>query len=331
MAVDELSIIDRFFRPLAGEGSFALTDDAGSLRAPAGSDIIVTTDMVAAGVHFLADDPADSIARKALRVNVSDLAAKGAEPFAYVLCLGLGDEADEPWLAAFADGLGRDQKAYSMSLLGGDTISVAAGPVISITAFGLCPTGRMVHRFGGRPGDALYVSGEIGAAAVGLALLQGEPGPWDTLPQKARETLVRRFRVPEPRVALASALLEFASAAMDISDGLVGDCDKLSYASGCSASIEAGRVPLPDGFGMVDERILARLLTAGDDYEVLAAIPARNETGFRDAAAGAGVPVARIGSLGPGAGKRTHVLVEGRPLPLYRRAYMHLSGETKIR
>jgi len=329
VAVDELSIIDRFFRPLAGEGSFALTDDAASLGVPAGFEIVVTTDMVAAGVHFLANDPADSVAQKALRVNVSDLAAKGAKPFAYVLGLGLGDETGEQWLAAFADGLGRDQKTHSMSLLGGDTISVAAGPVISITAFGLLPVGRMVHRFGGRPGDALYVSGEIGAGAAGLALLKSEAGPWDALPEKARNILVRRYRVPEPRVALSSALLEFASAAMDVSDGLVGDCDKLSAASGCSALIEAGRIPLPDGLGMVDERILARLLTAGDDYEILAAIPPRNEAGFRAAAAKAGVAVSRIGSLRAGGGKRTDVLVEGRPLPLYRRAYMHRSGETR--
>ena len=329
MAVDELSIIDRFFRPLAGEGSFALTDDAGSLSVPPGFEIVVTTDMVAASVHFLPDDPADSVAQKALRVNISDLAAKGAKPFAYMLSLGLGDATGERWLAGFADGLARDQKAYSISLLGGDTINVAAGPVISITAFGLTPAGRMVHRFGGKPGDALYVSGEIGAAAVGLALLKSEPGPWDALPKSARDILVMRYRVPEPRVALSPALLEFASAAMDVSDGLVGDCDKLSAASGCSATIEAGRVPLPGGLGMVEEQILARLLTAGDDYEILAAIPPRNEAGFRAAAAEAGVPVARVGSLRAGRGEPTEVLLEGRPFALHRRAYMHGSGETK--
>jgi thiamine-monophosphate kinase len=326
VTIDELSIIDRFFRPLAGEGSFALNDDAGSLTAPAGFEIVVTTDMIASGVHFLPGDPADSVAQKALRVNISDLAAKGAKPFAYVLGLGLGDETGESWLAEFAEGLRRDQQTFSMTLLGGDTISVGAGPVISITAFGLSPAKRMVHRFGAKPGDALYVSGEIGAAAAGLALLKSEPGPWDTLYEKARDTLVRRFRVPEPRTRLSPALLEFASAAMDVSDGLVGDCDKLSAASGCSAVIDARAVPLPAALDIHDETLLARLLTAGDDYEILAAVPPRNEAGFRTAAAQAHVAVARIGFLQAGGGL-TKVLVEGRPLSLFRRAYMHRAGE----
>jgi thiamine-monophosphate kinase len=325
VAIDELAIIARYFRPLAGEGSFDFMDDAGRLRAPAGFDLVVTTDMVAAGVHFLPSDPPSTIAQKALRVNLSDLAAKGAKPLAYVLSLGLGADTDESWLGAFAEGLRKDQETFAVSLLGGDTISVAAGPVVSITAFGLVPAGRMVRRLGGKPGDALYVSGMIGAAAIGLAILKGEAGPWDSLPAQDREALVRRYRVPEPRVALASALLHSASAAMDVSDGLVGDCDKLAFASGCSAVIEAGRVPLPVGLGALDERLLARLLTAGDDYEILAAVPPAGEADFRAAAAEADRPATRIGRLRRGR-ERTEVLVEGRPLPLYRRAYTHLGG-----
>jgi thiamine-monophosphate kinase len=173
----------------------------------------------------------------------------------------------------------------------------------------------------------LYVSGEIGAAAVGLAILKEEPGPWDAVPRQTRDALVGRYRIPAPRVELANAIREWASAAMDISDGLVGDCDKLATASGCSASIDAGRVPLPGGLGRVEEGMLARLLTAGDDYEILAAIAPQNEAAFLDAVSAAGVSVARIGTLREGR-EATEVLAEGRALPLYRRAYTHRGGET---
>lgn len=328
MPLDELSIIDRFFRPLAGDGAFRLVDDAANLAVPEGFEVVVTADMIAESVHFLPGDPPDTVARKALRVNISDLVAKGAKPISYVLGLGLGPgagSASDAWLAAFADGLRRDQEAYSVSLLGGDTIAVAGKAVVAITAFGFVPRGRMVHRFGGKPGDALYVSGEIGASAAGLALLKRESGPWDHLPRDRGESLIRRYRVPEPRVALAQALSQLASAAMDVSDGLVGDCDKLCAASRCSATIDASVVPMPAGLGPLQEEVLARLLTAGDDYEILAAIPSRNEAAFNAAAAAADVPVARIGVLEAGEGP-VRVLIEGRPLPLRRRAYMHHGG-----
>ena len=166
MLPDELSIIDRFFRPLAGEGAFDLRDDAGVIAPPPGHELVVTTDMVARSVHFL-DDPPDTIAKKALRVNLSDLAAKGATPLGYVLSIGLSPEIDEAWLAGFAEGLRDDQAAFSIKLLGGDTIAVPDRTVVAITAFGLVPTGRMVRRSGGRPGDRLYVSGTIGGQRRG--------------------------------------------------------------------------------------------------------------------------------------------------------------------
>ena len=159
MHQDELSIIDRYFRPLAGEGAFGLCDDAGIIAPPAGCDLVVTTDMIAGGVHFLADDPPATIAQKALRVNISDLAAKGATPLAYVLSLGLSPDLDEAWLTAFAEGLRMDQHRFAIQLLGGDTTVLPERPVISVTAFGSVAKGRMVHRFGGKPGDELYVSG----------------------------------------------------------------------------------------------------------------------------------------------------------------------------
>jgi thiamine-monophosphate kinase len=322
VTLDELSIIDRFFRPLAGEGAFGLLDDAALLDVAPGCDIVVTTDMIAAGIHFFPDDPPDTVARKALRVNLSDIAAKGATPIAYTLGIGLGPGMDADWLDGFAAGLKRDQKTFGLRLLGGDTIGVRAGPVVSVTAFGCAPKGRMVHRFGGRPGDLLYVSGFIGAAAAGLALLTRAPGPWDALPPPSRAALIQHFRVPEPRVALAAPLAQHASAAMDISDGLVGDCDKLAAASGCAATIEAERVPLPPGLERTDEALLATLLAGGDDYEILAAVPPENSAAFEAAAAAAKIPVTRIGALREGKG-RTEVLSAGTPLPLYRRSFVH--------
>jgi thiamine-monophosphate kinase len=320
---DELAIIERFFRPLAGEGAFRLLDDAGLLTAPPDSDIVVTNDMLSANVHFLPGDPPDTIARKAIRVNISDLTAKGARPLGYLLGLGVAPDTSEAWLTAFAEGLRDDQARYRITLLGGDTISVSAGPTISISAFGAVPKGRMVHRFGGSSGDALYVSGTIGESAVGLALLKKRPGPWDELPPARRDQFVQRFRVPEPRVALAPVLADYAAATIDISDGLVGDCDKVAGYSRCSAVIEAESVPLPAGIaGLQDAQMLEWLLTSGDDYEILAAIPRENEAGFRRAAQGAGVAIARIGQLTPGSAL-TEVRLGGKPLAISKRAYVH--------
>ncbi|MGH6925899.1 MAG: thiamine-phosphate kinase [Propylenella sp.] len=328
MPLDELSIIDRYFRPLAGEGAFGLMDDAGLLDVALEMDLVVTTDMVACDVHFLAADPADLVARKALRVNISDLAAKGARPLAYLLSLAISAATTEAWISTFAKGLKEDHEEFGVRLLGGDTIEAAGGPVVSVAAFGAAPKGRMVHRHGGRAGDVLFVSGAIGAGTAGLALLKGEPGPWDTLPATEKAALIGRYRLPVPRPRLAPALAEFASAAMDISDGLVGDCDKLAAASGCSATIEAERVPLPESLSHdMDGLALARLLTGGDDYEILAAARPERATAFERAAAAAGVTVTRIGTLAEGTNP-PQVLFEGRSLPLARRAFVHgLGGE----
>lgn len=329
MLPDELSIIDRFFRPLAGEGAFNLRDDVGLIGPPPpGYEIVVTTDMVARGVHFL-DDPPDTIARKALRVNLSDLAAKGATPLGYVLSIGLEPDIDEAWLAAFAEGLRDDQATFAIQLLGGDTIAVPDRTVISVTAFGSVREGHMVRRSGGRPGDRLYVSGAIGGSAAGLALLTGEKGPWAVLAEDERATLIRRYRVPVPRTALTPALIELASAAIDVSDGLVGDCDKICAASVCSAAIDADRVPLAPGLsGKGEPELVARLLTAGEDFEILAAVPADKCAAFQARAGDVGVTVTEIGKLVEGHNLTT-VLFDSRPLGLTRRAFVHGAGEKR--
>src|SRR5271169_4007048 len=217
-ASDEDSLIARYFRPLATDpGAFDLTDDAAILKA-LGADIVVTTDAVVEGVHFLPNDPPETIAQKALRVNLSDLAAKGATPAGFVLTLALRG-VDDAWLTAFARGLGADATRFTCPLLGGDTVSTPGPLMISITAFGRVAAGKMVRRSGAKPGDRVMVTGTIGDATLGLDVLkdgpvaaafEGDAG--------AQLALAERYRVPEPRNALAGAVRDHAHAAIDVSD-----------------------------------------------------------------------------------------------------------------
>lgn len=322
MSSGEDDLIARYFKPLAvAPGALGLTDDAAVLQA-GGDDLVVTVDAVVEGVHFLPDDPPDSVARKALRVNLSDLAAKGAEPAGFVLTLALRT-ADETWLAPFARALGEDADAYDCPLLGGDTVSTPGPLMISITAFGRLPPGRMVRRAGAKPGDLLMVSGTIGDATLGLAVLKGEQGPRDAA---AGAALVARYRVPQPRVALARAVRDHASAAMDVSDGLMGDLAKLCAASGVSAVVEALAIPLSAparGWLSRDAAGIGRLVSGGDDYEILCAVPENRRAAFEAAARASGVPVARIGRVVEGHGVPKLVDAGNREIPLQRRSYSH--------
>ena len=201
-ASGEDALIARYFKPLATDpGAFNLGDDAAILKAQ-GEDIVVTTDAIVEGVHFLPDDPPDTVARKALRVNLSDLAAKGATPAGFVLTLALR-AADDAWLTPFARGLGSDAGLFGCPLLGGDTVSTPGPLMISITAFGRVPAGKMVHRSGAKPGDRVVVTGTIGDAALGLDILKGGPAAAALADAAAKAMLVGRYRVPQPRNALA--------------------------------------------------------------------------------------------------------------------------------
>jgi thiamine-monophosphate kinase len=325
-ASGEDALIARYFKPLATDpGAFGLGDDAAILKA-LGDDIVVTTDAIVEGVHFLADDPADTVARKALRVNLSDLAAKGATPAGFVLTLALRD-ADDAWLTPFARGLGSDAGLFDCPLLGGDTVSTPGPLMISVTAFGRVSAGKMVHRSGAKPGDRVVVTGTIGDATLGLDILKGGAVA-DVLAKDdaAKAMLVGRYRVPQPRNALATAVRDYAHAAMDVSDGLAGDLAKLCQASGVSAVIDTPGIPLSApaaallAHGTVD---IEAIVSGGDDYEILCAVPESSFEPFAEAARAAGVAVTSIGSIIAGSSAPRFLDGEGREIVLKRLSYSH--------
>lgn len=321
-ASGEDDLIARYFRPLATDpGAFGLIDDAALLNHT-GDDLVVTTDAIVEGVHFLPGDPPDTIARKALRVNLSDLAAKGAVPAGFVLTLALR-EAKEQWLAPFARALGEDAATFGCPVLGGDTVSTPGPLMISITAFGRVPPGRMVRRIGAKPGDRIAVTGTIGDAALGLRILKGQIEGLDT---SSREFLIQRYRVPQPRNALAVAIREHASAAMDVSDGLAGDLAKLCAASGISAAINLADVPLSARARALVAKgssSMEAIVSGGDDYEVVCAIPENRWDSFLAAASQVNVQITGIGKVEVGAAAPRFLDAAGKPVALKRLSYSH--------
>ncbi len=320
-------LIERFFRPLAKHpAALGLMDDVALMTPPAGSDLVLKTDAIVGGVHFFPDDAADAVAKKALRVNLSDLAAKGAKPAGFLLALALPQDIGEDWLADFARGLGEDADSYGCPLLGGDT-DLTPGPVtISIAAFGFVPHGAMVRRAGAKAGETVVATGSIGDAALGLLLRREPKRPaFAKLDGKAKAHLAERYLLPQPRLALALALREHASAAIDVSDGLVGDLMKLAAVSGVGARIETKRVPFSPAARMVltaEPSLIETAITGGDDYEILATVPAERLASFQAAAKSAGVELTAIGRIEPGEG--VEVLAEdGRPLAFARTSFSH--------
>jgi thiamine-monophosphate kinase len=325
--ISEDDLIARFFAPMAGQGGLGLRDDAALVAIAADREVVITTDALAAGVHFFADDAPGSIARKALRVNLSDLAAKGAKPAGFLLSLALPKDWREEWLTDFAAALAEDARDFACPLLGGDTIRSPGALFLSITALGTLPRGAMVHRDRARTGDCIYVSGTIGDAAAGLALRKGGAPEWTAaLDLNAREFLLDRYLHPQPRLALAPILGAHASAAMDISDGLVGDLTKMSRVSGVSAAIEIGRIPFSDSARAalaIDPSLRDLLLTGGDDYEILCAVAASRSQAFEQDALAAGVIVTKIGEVTGGADSPTFLDPEGRPVSFARGSFSH--------
>jgi thiamine-monophosphate kinase len=291
----EFAAIARYFAPLATHpGAFGLKDDLAWLAPRFGRRLVFKTDAVVVGVHTLPGDPPDLIARKALRVNLSDLAGKGARPLGYMLALVLPAATKEAWLARFAAGLAADQKEFAVPLLGGDLTRTPGPPTISITAIGEAQAGRPLLRSGARRDDGLFVSGTIGDAALGLLALKGK---LRGVAPAHRRFLAQRYHLPQPRLALGREIARLASAAMDISDGLVADLGHICAASGCGAEIDLAAVPAsPAGKAAGARHTLARI-TGGDDYELLFTAPAKAEAGLRAAARKTGVPITRIGYI----------------------------------
>jgi thiamine-monophosphate kinase len=311
-------LIARYFRPLASHpGALGLADDAAILVPPPGCDVVLKADAIIGGVHFFPEDPADAVGRKALRVNLSDLAAKGAKPVGFLLSLALPAGTLDAWLAGFADGLRADAQFFGCPLLGGDTDWTPGPVMVSIAAFGTVPHGGMVRRSGANPGDAVFVSGTIGDAALGLKLRReaGSAARY-RLEAHERDHLLARYLIPEPRLALSEPIRLHASAAMDVSDGLAGDLAKLCSASGVSAEIEIGAVPLSDAARRVmavDASARELAVTGGDDYEIVCTVPAEKREAFRAAALASGVAVTEIGRI-----------IDGRTAPRFRDRDGHL-------
>lgn len=320
----EFALIESLFAPLARSYplAFDLKDDAALIRPRLGVDLVVTKDVIVEGVHFLAEDPAPSIAKKLLRVNLSDLAAKGAKPLGFLLGLVLPAAKDMRWLEGFAAGLAEDSRAFDIALLGGDTVATPGPLTLSLTAIGEVPEGRAILRSGGRSGDLVFVTGTIGDGALGLRAAKGED-----LKCSAGESayLAGRYRTPEPRLSVGRRLLGLASAAIDVSDGLVADLGHLCETSGVGASIRAFDAPLSKAARAVlsaDAAMLNDILTGGDDYEILFTAAASAKGDIAEIARVTGVAVSAIGELTARGG----VVVadgEGQAMEIARKGFSH--------
>jgi len=315
--IGEFELIARYFAPLAQgfAGAGGLKSDNAFLPADPRHDLVVKTDTVVAGVHFLADEAPGIVAAKALRVCLSDLAAGGATPFTYQLSLALPQGWTERWVAAFARGLLADQRRFGIVLSGGDTVQTPGPLTVTITAFGHVPPGRGLDRAGARAGDRLWVSGTIGDSALGLLAARRKI---------SSRFLEDRYRRPQPRMSLGPRLLGIATATADVSDGLLADAGHIAEASGISVVIDRERVPL----SAAARRVLAQkpglwtaVLGGGDDYELVMVVPLRKVEALQKAARLARVPVTEIGRCEHGQGVR--LTLAGKPIVAKQLGYAH--------
>ncbi len=313
----EFELIARYFAPLARgfAGARGLQSDNAFIAGDARHDLVIKTDAIVSGVHFLPDEKPELVAQRALRVCLSDLAAGGATPYVYQLALSLARDTSERWIARFARGLAADQRRYGIALCGGDTSATPGPTTIAVTAFGRVPRGKGLGRDGARAGDDLWASGTVGDAALGLLAARGkfhEP------------SLEKRYRLAQPRTALGPKLIGIATATADISDGVLADAGHIAEASRLAVSIERGRVPL----SAAARRVLARhpalwtnVLGGGDDYELLIAVPPRKQAALQAASRAAGVPITKIGAFARGKG--VHLTVEGQEVRIAKAGYVH--------
>ena len=326
----EVDLIQHYLAPLAAgnPGALSLSDDCAVLACPSGEELVLTTDAVAEGVHFISGEEPGSIAWKALAVNVSDLAGKGARPLVYLMALSFPEAPDENWMAGFALGLAAAQERFGIRLAGGDT-DRRPGPItVTITAIGSVPAGTMVRRGAAKAGDRLFVSGTLGDAALGLALRQDatKARAWGLTPDEA-EHLACRFRRPEPRIELAEVLRASASAAMDISDGLAKDLASMCRVSGVGARVHGCDVPLSSAARKIvgiDPGRFRDVVAGGEDYELLVAVSPERVAEFVAGAAAAGIGVTEIGGVATGQGITIEGL-DGTALALSRGGWDHFA------
>jgi thiamine-monophosphate kinase len=321
-SLGELGRIREFFAPLAGPGALGLTDDAALLDCPPGCRLVVTVDQLVEGVHYLADDPPELVARKLLRRNLSDLAAMGAWPRGYLLTSALPARLEDAWVRRFAEGLGDDQRRFGVTLLGGDSTSTPGPASLTLTAIGEVAAGREIRRGGARPGDRVWVSGTIGDAFLGLRVLRGAHAE---LAPEHRAALIARYRLPDPRVDLGPRLAGLAHALIDISDGLVADLGHVCDVSGVAATIALPAVPLSDAAREAvagDAALHAALAAGGDDYELLFAAPPEAAEALAALGASLMLPLTEIGTIDDGAGVRL-VGADGAAIPLAAGGWRH--------
>jgi thiamine-monophosphate kinase len=318
----EFGRIRRFFAPLAGPGGLQLRDDAALIDCPPGKRLVVTVDAMVEGVHYLPEDPPDLVARKLLRVNLSDLAAMGAVPRHYLLTTALPVSFGDEWVARFAEGLHQDQQVFGIHLLGGDSVATKGPAALSLTAIGEVEAGREVRRSGACAGDRIWVSGTIGDAFLGLAVLRGD---YLELASEERAALISRFQLPEPRTALGPRLAGIAHAMLDVSDGLLADLGHICEVSGVGAEVEIAALPisLPARcLAAADPELPVRLASGGDDYELLfTASPDASET-LGGLSAELGLPITKIGEVN--GGSRVRLLdAKGKELRVEAAGYRH--------
>jgi thiamine-monophosphate kinase len=326
MAVGEFELIERYFRQpaqplLAGRSDVVLGigDDAALLQVPAGRQLVAALDTLVEGRHFPRGTPPESLGHRALAVNLSDLAAMGADPAWFLLSLTL-PAADETFLCGFARGMLNLAQQYQMALVGGDTTS---GPLsVSVQALGLVPPGEALLRSGGRPGDLLFVSGFPGEAAIGLQLELGS-ADFLSLTDTQLTQLRQKFLYPTPRVELGRALRGIASACIDVSDGLAADALKLAAASGCGVRIDVEHLPLSESLRMLPDRhrALQAVLAGGDDYELCFTVPAARVAELNATLGNVKCPMTCVGLLQSKPG--LCVLEAGNPVNFDLRGFDH--------
>jgi len=322
----EFDIIARYFAPLATDaGAFGLTDDAALVSV---GPLVVTKDVLVEGVHFLQKDQWSLVAKKALRVNLSDLAAKGAKPIGYFLGCVWPAGVKEVAIADFARGLAEDQDMFRVSLFGGDTTAhvVKGAPLtISVTMIAAPSSSGLIRRNGAKVGDEVYVTGAIGDAGLGLRALTGAI----KVSTGVKNFLADRYRLPTPRLALGGALAGLASAAIDVSDGLLADAGHIAMTSDVAIEISAARIPLSDVAAALLEAsgegsaAIADLAACGDDYEILFTAPKSRRRSIEMASQVTKTPVTRIGVVSRGAGVRL-IDENGQIVIAQRSGYDHL-------